>query len=569
MKIIKRDGTPQEYNFGKIKSAVSKAFNSVDQKVIDSFLLQLNDKIKNLIEESNYEDIKGEEIEDIVSKETSKKIKNIYNKSLTEENQNNINTFLNNFKERLDLLIEKVKKEKEIIDCNGEQFKEEINNLLRKKLNEEVKDAVNKAFNSIQQELIDKFVEPLKEQVEKIIEKNNGDGTPVEEVQDIIQKELIKKNKYDVVEAFILYRKRHEEIRENKSKLIKDVTKALNASDVKNQNANLDEASFGGRLGEAAGIVSKNAALKNMSKMARKNHEEGFVYIHDLDHYEIGDHNCLSCKFDDLLRDGFKTRQTTVRGANSVNTAMQLVAVIFQLQSLQQFGGVAGTHIDWSMVPYVRKSFYKHYNSVIDIIPGLNKKLDLTKKEIEETSIKDPIYTGGHWYSFIKRYIYRKATKLVNKEIHQAVEGMYHNLNTLQSRSGNQLPFTSINYGTCTLKEGRMITKSLLEVSIEGLGKNNLTSIFPCGIFQYKKGINDKPGTPNYDLKRLALKSDVRRIYPNWANCDWSNQVNWFKQDRFMKQEYIDNLSKEEYENLVNILEENPKVAYKLGLELE
>ena len=168
---------------------------------------------------------------------------------------------------------------------------------------------------------------------------------------------------------------------------------------------------------------------------------------------------------------------------------------------------------------------------------------------------------------------YQKAFKyamdMTNKEIHQAVEGMYHNLNTLQSRSGNQLPFTSLNYGTCTLEAGRMITKALLEVSLEGLGNEGVTSIFPCGIFQYKKGINDKPGTPNYDLKLLALESTAKRIYPNYANCDWSNQVNWFKEDRKQKQEYIDSLSKEDYNKLLKQIEEHPEVAYKLGLEIE
>lgn len=157
---------------------------------------------------------------------------------------------------------------------------------------------------------------------------------------------------------------------------------------------------------------------------------------------------------------------------------------------------------------------------------------------------------------------------MTNKEIHQSVEGMYHNLNTLQSRSGNQLPFTSINYGTCTLPAGRMVTKALLEVSMQGLGKNGVTSIFPCGIFQYKKGVNDKPGTPNYDLKRLALESTTRRIYPNYANCDVTNQVNWLKQDRAQKQEFIDSMSKNEYEELLKVLEEYPEVAYKLGLEI-
>lgn len=163
---------------------------------------------------------------------------------------------------------------------------------------------------------------------------------------------------------------------------------------------------------------------------------------------------------------------------------------------------------------------------------------------------------------------WKYAMDMTEKEIHQAVEGMYHNLNTLQSRSGNQLPFTSINYGTCTLPAGRMVTKALLEVSMEGLGKNGVTSIFPCGIFQYKKGVNDKPGTPNYDLKRMALESTTRRIYPNYANCDWKNNEAWVAQDRKMKQEYIDSLSDKEYKKLMNVLENNPEVAYKLGLEI-
>ena len=147
---------------------------------------------------------------------------------------------------------------------------------------------------------------------------------------------------------------------------------------------------------------------------------------------------------------------------------------------------------------------------------------------------------------------------------------MYHNLNTLQSRSGNQLPFSSINYGTCTELEGRMVTKALLEVSMEGLGSKGVTSIFPCGIFQYKKGINDKPGTPNYDLKRLALKSTSMRIYPNYANCDWSNQINWFNLDRKQKKEYIESLSKSDYVKLQNQLSNNEDLLKEsLGIYLD
>ena len=118
--------------------------------------------------------------------------------------------------------------------------------------------------------------------------------------------------------------------------------------------------------------------------------------------------------------------------------------------------------------------------------------------------------------------VYNYALKMTEKELMQAVQGMYHNLNTLQSRSGNQLPFTSINYGTCTLLEGRMVIKALLEGSIEGVGKVRKTPIFPCGIFQCMKGVNRKPGDPNYDLFKLALKSTAQRLYPNYVNVDWS-----------------------------------------------
>ena len=191
----------------------------------------------------------------------------------------------------------------------------------------------------------------------------------------------------------------------------------------------------------------------------------------------------------------------------------------------------------------------------------INKKIKNDNMKVEDIEITDNKYQQ---YAKAWKYAY----DMTSKEIHQAVEGMYHNLNTLQSRSGNQLPFTSINYGTCTLEAGRMVTKALLEVSMEGLGKNGVTSIFPCGIFQYKKGVNDKPGTPNYDLKRLALKSTAMRIYPNYANADWSNNANALKQDRQQKQEYIDSLSGKDYDKLIKILEDNPEVAEKLGLEI-
>lgn len=380
-----------------------------------------------------------------------------------------------------------------------------------------VEAAVTAAFKSVSQEMDDTFRNQLQKSVEAAFK--NVDAVSVEDIQDIIQKELIKRNKYDAAEAFIIYRNKRTEIREQKSDLVKNITKKLNGSNIENQNANLDEASFSGRIGEAGRVVCKNDALKyRMSKKSRKNHENNEIYIHDLDSYSSGMHNCLSIPFDDLLANGFKTKQTDVRPASSVNTAFQLVAVIMQLQSLQQFGGVAATHLDWTMVPYVRKSFWKHYKDGLKYIAEMDEPV--LECDPADVSITDTLYVS-------EPVIFNYALAMTKKEIHQAVEGMYHNLNTLQSRSGGQLPFSSINYGTCTLDEGRLVIDALLEVSIEGLGSTGKTSIFPCGIFQYMKGVNDKPGTPNYDMYQKALRSTAQRLYPNYVNVDWSKNAGY------------------------------------------
>lgn len=243
----------------------------------------------------------------------------------------------------------------------------------------------------------------------------------------------------------------------------------------------------------------------------------------DLDSYAVGEHNCLTIPFDDLLANGFNTRQTDVRPANSINTAFQLVAVIFQLQSLQQFGGVSASHLDWTMVPYVRKSFRKHFED------GLKYIEDYTEINIEEDAAEMSI--DSDYYKHENEKVYRYAMDKTIKELNQAVEGMYHNLNTLQSRSGNQLPFTSINYGTCTLPEGQLVIEALLNGSIKGVGKLHKTAIFPCGIFQCMKGVNRKPGDPNYYLYKLALKSTAQRLYPNYCNVDWSTNAGYDRND--------------------------------------
>lgn len=288
-----------------------------------------------------------------------------------------------------------------------------------------IENAIKKVFESkpICSEVPESFLETARVFFDKLTQKQDAKNPdyamPIEEIQDDIRNLLIKANKFDAAESFILYRKQREDIREKKSWLTKEIAKKLKGTNIENQNANVDEMSFGGRVGEASRVVTKDYALKNLvSKMARDNHLNNEIYLHDLDSYAIGDHNCLSIPFDDLLAKGFNTRQTDVRPANSINTAFQLVAVIFQLQSLQQFGGVSSTHIDWTMVPYVRKSFYKHY------INGL-KYIDQTG--ITKTDINDKLSIEDAKYKQNEK-VYKYASDMCQKELKQAVEGMYHNL---------------------------------------------------------------------------------------------------------------------------------------------
>ena len=402
-------------------------------------------------------------------------------------------------------------------------------------------DAVLAAFKEVDGELSDYAYEKAGNIADYILEAakehkrlqynawmNSHEGEPldsadlylnVEEIQDLVEKGLMATKRKDVAKAYILYREERTKERNKNNEMIHQVGVKLAASAVENQNANVDEHSFGGRKGEAANILMKQYALDYIiSPMARDNHINNEIYIHDLDSYAVGMHNCLSIPFDDLLAKGFNTRQADIRPANSINTAFQLVAVIFQLQSLQQFGGVSATHIDWTMVPYIRKSFYKHWKDGMRYIEKVDPCCDTA--DTVNLSICDNGYL-----EFQKAYQY--AMDMTERELKQAVEAMYHNLNTLQSRSGNQLPFTSINYGTCTLPEGRMVTKALIEGSIKGIGKLHKTSIFPCGIFQCMKGVNRKPEDPNYDLFRLALRSTAQRLYPNYANVDWSGNAGY------------------------------------------
>lgn len=424
---------------------------------------------------------------------------------------------------------------------------------------EKIKKALEKANLSVPEEhrISQTIINNIANKVEQLANEKETMFT-IEDIQNAIEDYLITANKFELTRACIKYRYIKAMAKNKYAELMDAVAKKVACKDVVNQNANLDEKSFGGRLGETTSLIMKQYALDYcVSPTTRDNHINNMIYIHDQDHYAVGDHNCLTLPFDQLLSEGFNTRQTDVRASGSINTALQLVAVIFQLQSLVQFGGVSAPTLDTTLVPYIRKSFSKYF------VDEMKDRKPKWKKEVpKELSFNDPEFTRRKY-----RKIYNAAMRLLVKETHQAVEAMYHNLNTLQSRSGNQLPFSSINFGLCTEPEGRLLSKEFLEVCREGLGKYHRTSIFPCVIFQCKKGVNVDPKDPNYDLFKLALQCTSERLYPNYGNCDWSVQKKWVAEDREIKNRVINELSKEDKKKLIDRVKNNKDLQYVLALD--
>jgi len=360
----------------------------------------------------------------------------------------------------------------------------------------------------------DAYVPEPSERIASAIEMNPKDTLDVEEVQDLVEQGLINERLPDVAKRYILYRAERSRIRRERSDLSRRVTEVLDGAGIRNSNANVDEYSFGGRKFEVANALHREFALeKYMSAEVAQAHRDHRIYIHDLSEYTVGDHNCLFVDLQRLLSEGFETRNGTVRPAQSFSTACQLVAVIFQCQSQVQFGGVASAHIDYDLAPYVRKSFARHMADGLIWVEGAAAEalLDYNSDVFIDDKANDQ-------WPRAKAY----AMAMLEREGSQAAQGLYHNLNTLESRAGSQLPFSSINFGTDTSPEGRLVTKWLLEASIAGIGKHRTSPIFPISVFKYKRGINDVLGTPNYDLRLLSEKSLCNRIYPNIVNCGFS-----------------------------------------------
>ena len=383
-----------------------------------------------------------------------------------------------------------------------------------------IKNAITQAMQSV-----NKYNENIIEKItnDVIQEFKHEEIISIEEIQDVIENNLIKENLPEVAKEFILYRDRRRRVREQQARLYEESQKQmeaiLNAKGIENANANVDEGSFSGKNSKITSHFLKEYALTHLiDKEVAQAHRDGLLYIHDLDNYASGMHNCLNIDFQDLFENngGFKTRNGDVRKPNDIMTFFQLVAVVFQCESQVQFGGVGANKIDYDAAPYVAITFKKAFKDALMDIHDFDEE----NVEIIMNNLGNDCRLENEFLMEAYAHEYKVAKRHTEKKTLQAAESLYHNLNTLESRAGSQVPFTSINFGTDISPEGRLVSRSLLQASINGIGKYNVTSIFPISIFKHKKGVNANPGDPNYDLKQLAIKSLSKRIYPNFANLD-------------------------------------------------
>ena len=334
--------------------------------------------------------------------------------------------------------------------------------------------------------------------IKALLEDYERDEIDIEEIQDLVEIELMSiVHRPDIAKAYILYRAERAQERAKLAKYQDIIRKRALVPDEANAkaNANLDENSFSGRMYEASEDLWKEIALSEfMPTEIADLHRNMQLYLHDLSRFALGQHNCLTTDLEYILKHGLKTRQLQLRQPSRFYTACQQVAVIFQILSQCQFGGIASGHIDRDLAPYVAKSKQR-----------LQKKYDYLKTKL---NVQDMDYL---------------IEKELNEELYQGCEALIHNLASLQSRPGSQLPFSSLNLGLDTSTEGRAVTKHLLEAMINGVGPHHTTPAFPILCFQIKKGINFYPTDPNYDLKLLAIKCAAMRLTPNFVNCDCSN----------------------------------------------
>lgn len=405
--------------------------------------------------------------------------------------------------------------------------------------------AVKKGFDSVYEEYDEKKVNQVKEKVLDYIEKNFKDRKTigVEDIQDIIE-EILKKMKYDeVYESYKSYRERRTASRDafvvkQQHKFVKAIEslglKSANEEDAKRENANVDGDGPMGTMLHFGSTVSKEFAKAYLmdNKYARA-HDEGLIHIHDLDFWAMGTTTCTQIDLNKLFKNGFSTGHGFLRTPNSIASYTALAAIAIQANQNEQHGGQSIPAFDYYMAPGVLKTFKKelkqelqdlinfegfsefiNFNKIVDIIDKLESiEFDLAVFEDFTSKSKkiDEIFKNA----------YEVALKKTDRQTFQAMEAFIHNLNTMHSRAGAQVPFSSVNFGTDTSAEGRMVIKNYLLATDEGLGHGE-TPIFPISIFKVKEGVNYFKEDPSYDLFRLACRVSAKRLFPNFSFLDSS-----------------------------------------------
>lgn len=366
-------------------------------------------------------------------------------------------------------------------------------------------------------------------------------------IQDIVERTLIKNGFADTAKAYILYRRKRDEIRSTRDSISKTISDILikdsKDCDAKRENGNVNGDTPMGTMLQIASGVSKNFYINNMmSKDIAKAETEGYIHIHDLDFYKLTV-TCVQMDCEKLFKGGFNTGKGQIREPNSITAYASLAAVAIQAEQNFQHGGISIPNFDFAMAQGIYKSFRKAWDINIEKFINFNMsslKFDSIKhsKDITDDmieSILSELDYSSFYNNFNSKLIYDtivlSTIKDVERECYQAMEAFVHNLNTMHSRGGGQVAFSSINLGCDTSAAGRMVTKNLLLNIEAGLG-NGETSIFPIVIFLVKEGFNYNPEDKNHDLLQLAYRVTGKRLYPNFCFEDSPFNAQYYKEGR-------------------------------------
>ena len=409
---------------------------------------------------------------------------------------------------------------------------------------EKIAVAIKKGFDGLVTEN-SYTVEDANKVYEAVIEEINRDYDKldlikIEDIQDLIEKNLKELGYEDVMESFATYRERRNESRKIFKARYHKLTKAIETLtlkdakevDLKRDNANVDgDTAMGTMLQYGSTLAKEFAKSYQMQKRFAEAHDSGLIHIHDMDFLPMGTTTCCQIDLNDLFKDGFSTGHGHLRCPNDIMSYSALAAIAIQSNQNDQHGGQSIPAFDYFMAPGVLKTFKKQFKQMLydylelDGFLGLVKFDNIVKQIDKLTSIEFDISEFSDYYANsdilerIFKLAYDKALSKTDRITYQAMEAFIHNLNTMHSRAGAQVPFSSINFGTDTSKEGRLVMKNYLLATDAGLGKGE-TPIFPISIFKVKEGVNYNPGDPNYDLFKLSCKVSAKRLFPNFSFID-------------------------------------------------